>query len=151
MKQCVGHCGVLCHHSPAWIPLAFGQDPSHSNGHLSPYMWYDLLGSMALLLPPSSSFASGQYLLLCELDHSWATSSAHFHTTINHACASGYWSDSYGSYHSRDKVWNVAEGEPMEILSRDKVPLRDNRGAHAIHVMTRWHGGKEGIGQLSIM
>ena len=35
---------------------------------------------------------------------------------------------SYGFYHSRDKAWNMEEGETMEILSGDKVPLGDNRG-----------------------
>jgi len=36
---------------------------------------------------------------------------------------------SYGSYQFGDKVWDMVEGETMEILSRDKVPLGDNKGA----------------------
>jgi len=33
---------------------------------------------------------------------------------------------SYGSYHFKDKAWDVVEGETMEILSGDKVPLVEN-------------------------
>src|SRR5882724_8004630 len=32
-------------------------------------------------------------------------------------------------HHVRDKPWNVVESETMEILSGDKVPLGENKGA----------------------
>jgi len=35
----------------------------------------------------------------------------------------------HSSYHFRNKVWNVVENETMEILSGDKVPLKDSKGA----------------------
>ena len=49
-------------------------------------------------------------------------------TSITSACQEA-WPDPRLPYHFGEKLWNVVESETMEILSVDKVPLRDNKGA----------------------
>jgi len=114
---------VLCHHSPRWISLTFGQrsiifgwwppiyvappSTNHGNHHSCPHhpshpRWISLAFGQIFIIsgwwppiyvaPPSMnhsnhhshpchpshpSFTSGQYLLLSEPSHLWATSSAH--------------------------------------------------------------------------
>src|SRR5882724_9555413 len=57
---------------------AFGQDPVHSDGDLSLYMWHGLL-QYTIISCFCLSFTSIQHLLPSELTYLWATSLAHFH------------------------------------------------------------------------
>ena len=85
--------GVLCHHSPGWISLAFRQDPyiqMVTSLYICGRTFYDpqhhcFHPHHHLFL---SSFTSSWYLLLFKLNHLWATSLAHFHKTIHHVCTS---------------------------------------------------------------
>jgi len=126
---------VLCYHSPGWISLAFGQDSLHLDVHslslyvallpvihniITPILAIHLL---PLLITPSCYFAS--VWPEPPVDHIIGSFPQH-HQSCMHIWLLAW---SYGSYHSGDKVWDIVEGETIEILSRDKVSLRDNRSA----------------------
>jgi len=133
---CRGHT-VLCHHSPRWISLTVRQDPLYSDGDLSLYMQHAFYNHANhhshphhFFHPP---FTSSQYLLLSKPSHLQATSSAHSQQPhLSHLCIKGP-TQPHSSYHFGEKPWNVVESETMEILSGDKVPLRDNKGATGIN------------------
>ena len=86
-------CGLLYHTSSGWISLAFGQDPVHSDGHLS-LAWYDLWHHHLLLLSftpiwycfcLSQSTCRFHYLCL-ELSPTWSSPPCRF-TPILPFCA----------------------------------------------------------------
>ena len=81
-KVCT-HGTVLFHHSPRWLSLTSGQDLLYSDGDPCVYMQHCLLQTLAISTPGLITlpihFTSSQILLLSELNHSWATSSAHPH------------------------------------------------------------------------
>ena len=78
--------------------------------------------SIHLLLPENICFHPSQ--ATCELHH-WLI----HNTLIYHICVSNPPARHCSSYHFGDKLWKVVESETMEILSGDKVPLGDNKGA----------------------
>ena len=59
---------VLYHPSSGQVSLTFGQDPSHLDDDVTPYMWHNLLGS-----------TTQHHLLLSELTCSGVTSLDHFY------------------------------------------------------------------------
>jgi len=78
--------GVLCHHSPRWISLAFGQHPLYSVGNLISVLtalYKPCYSSLHPDTPSHPPFASSWHLLTPELSH-WATSSAHCNRQSNH-------------------------------------------------------------------
>jgi len=126
--------GVLCHHSPRQLSITFRQDTLYSDDDLFQYMWHCLLWTMPiitlvlitplihLLLPANICFHL-----------SWATCEPHHwlihNSFIYHLHVKGSLAQPHGSYHFRDKPWNVVESETMEIINGDKVLLRENKGA----------------------
>ena len=125
---------VLCHHSPRWIFLAFGQDPLYSR-------WRTL----SIYAAPPSANPSNQHSGPCHSSHPlyfWLTFasvqakplaghilSSSTSALIYHICTSKGVARPCSSYHFWEKLWNVIETETMEILNGDKMPLGDNKGA----------------------
>jgi len=110
--------------------ITFEQEPLHLNGDLTIYMWHCPLQVTAIItsiivIPPI------RLLLLADICfHSSPATHGPLHqlihiTIIYHVCTSKTLAQSCDSGHFRDKV----EGKTMKILSGDKVPLRDNKGA----------------------
>jgi len=120
---------VLCHHSPRWISLTFGQDPLYLGWWLLSICGTAFYKPHQPITPiprhPShSSFTSGQYLLPSKLSHLSATWSWLIHNTlIYHICTSKDLSPSCKSYILEIRCGMWWKGKTMEILSGDKVPL----------------------------
>jgi len=130
----IAYDSVLCHKSPRWISLAYGQYPLYSDGDLFLYMqhhllWITAIITLFLITPPIHLYF---WLIFASI---WAEPPmGHIISsfTILSSITSAHQktpAQSCGSYHLRDKVWDAVEARHLEIVSGDKVPLRDNKGA----------------------
>ena len=122
----------MCHHSPRRISLAFRQHPLYSVGE-------PCICATALYEPCYSSLLSptlltSTFCFWLTFAYSQAEPPEPHHRLIcnrhiYHICMSRSSAQPHGSIILENKLWNVVESETMEILSGDKVPLRDNKGA----------------------